>query len=116
MPALFTQIVGWLEFLADAAGVIAVAVALVTGLAPYIRTILGLRPPPSIPEVRSTLGRGLVLSLEIFIAADLFRTILAPTLLDVTVLALTTLIRIALSISLEWELGHLRPDGEGSER
>jgi uncharacterized membrane protein len=44
------------------------------------------------------LSRGLVLSLEIFVAADLLRSVLAPTLLDVAILAVITLVRIALSL------------------
>jgi uncharacterized membrane protein len=103
-PEIFTTIITFLIGLAEALGVIAVGISLVLGLSPYVATFVRHRTLPSIGEVRTRLGRGLVLSLEIFIAADLLRSVLSPTLQDVAVLALTTLIRIALSLSLDYEL------------
>jgi len=88
----------------NAIGAIVVVLAVVSGLYPFAGYVLHLRSPPTPNEVRARLGRGLVLGLEIFIAADLLRSVLAPTLTDVIILAVITLIRIALSISLEYEM------------
>lgn len=57
---------------------------------------------------RSRLGQGLLLGLEILVAADVVRTVaLAPTLQNVIVLGLLVLIRTFLSWSLVVELdGH----------
>ncbi|MGH2459039.1 MAG: DUF1622 domain-containing protein [Chloroflexota bacterium] len=88
----------------NAIGATVVVLAVGSGLSPFIGYVLRLRPVPTPNEVRGRLGRGLVLSLEIFIAADLLRSALAPTLTDVIILALITLIRIALSFSIEYEM------------
>jgi uncharacterized membrane protein len=111
---VFLSVVNFLIGLAEALGVIAVGISLVLGLSPYVATLVRHRTLPSIGDVRTRLGRGLVFSLEIFIAADLLRSVLSPTLEDVGVLALTTLIRIALSLSLDFELKSAS-SGEGQE-
>lgn len=71
---------------------------------------------PTLNDVRNRLGRGLVLSLELFIAADLMRSVLVPTLTDVVVLGLITLIRIALGLSLEYELRFEPPSARQDSR
>lgn len=54
---------------------------------------------------RARLGRGILLGLEILVAADIIATVTAPlTLESVSVLALIVLIRTFLSISLETEI------------
>ncbi len=50
------------------------------------------------------MGRGLVLSLELFIAADLLRLILHPALQEIAVLGVIILLRTILSLSLVYEL------------
>ena len=81
-----------------------VVLSIVAGLYPVVGYLLRLRPLPPPSEGRGRLGRGLVLSLEIFIAAGLLRSVPAPTLTDAVILALITLIRVALSFSLEYEM------------
>jgi len=57
------------------------------------------------PRVRRTLGRTILLGLEVLIIADIVRTIIVdPTLESVGVLGLIVVIRIILSFSLEIEL------------
>ena len=54
---------------------------------------------------RQDLGRGILLGLEILIAADIIRTVaITPTLDDVLVLGLIVLIRTFLSLSLQVEI------------
>jgi uncharacterized membrane protein len=56
-------------------------------------------------RVRRTLGRTILLGLEVLIIADIVRTIIVePTLESVGVLALIVVIRIILSFSLEIEM------------
>jgi len=59
-------------------------------------------------EYKHRLGRALLLSLEILVAADVIRTVaLEPTLMNVSVLGLLVLIRTFLSWSLVVEIeGH----------
>jgi uncharacterized membrane protein len=67
-----------------------------------------LRPEPareSYGELRRTLGRCILVGLEVLIIADIVRTIIvAPTLESVAVLGIIVVIRIALSFSLEVEI------------
>jgi uncharacterized membrane protein len=54
---------------------------------------------------RQTLGRAILLGLELLVAGDIIRTVaVAPTLESVTVLAIIVLIRTFLSIALQLEL------------
>src|SRR5579884_1738445 len=69
----FSAIVGLLIAVINAIGVITVVIAVALGLHPYVASFLRFRSPPTVAEVRAQLGRGLVLSLEIFLAADLLR-------------------------------------------
>jgi uncharacterized membrane protein len=60
--------------------------------------------------VRTYFGRSLLLSLEIFVAADLIRTVaVEPTLQNVLVLGLIVLIRTFLSFSLQVEMDGIMP-------
>lgn len=56
-------------------------------------------------QYRQTLGKGILLGLEILVAGDIIRTVgLAPTLQNVLVLAIIVAIRTCLSWTLEVEL------------
>ncbi len=101
---LLNQIATTFAMVVEAIGVVVVVASVVLGLSPYVGSLLHLRPRPAVGEVRARLGRGLVFSLEILIAADLLRSIITPSLEDVAVLAVITLVRIALSLSLEYEM------------
>ncbi len=57
------------------------------------------------PRVRRTIGRSILLGLEVLIIGDIVRTIIVePTIESVGVLALIVVIRIVLSFSLEIEM------------
>lgn len=59
---------------------------------------------------RQTLGKGILLGLEILVAGDIIRTVaVAPTMRTVLVLAVIVAIRTFLSISLEVELNGRLP-------
>ena len=55
-------------------------------------------------RIRLQLGQHLVLALEFLIAADILKTVLAPTLEDLAFLGGIILIRTVLSISIAYEL------------
>lgn len=60
--------------------------------------------------LRSTLGGGILLGLEILVAADLFRTITsAPSLEDTLILGLIVVIRTVLSMSISIEIEGVLP-------
>jgi uncharacterized membrane protein len=84
----------------DALGVTAILAGIVVSVA------LVFRPDPDrYRAFRQRLGRGILLGLELLVAADIIRTVaVAPTLESVSVLALIVLVRTFLSFSLEVEL------------
>jgi len=59
----------------------------------------------SYSKLRQTLGKSILLGLEILIAADIMATVVAePTLRSVSILGLIVLIRTFLSLSLQVEI------------
>ena len=60
--------------------------------------------PERLTKVRLALAERLVLSLEFLIAADILKTVLAPTLDQLAVLGGVILIRTVLSLSIAYEL------------
>jgi uncharacterized membrane protein len=93
----------------DAVGVITIAggLALATALAAgrLIR-----RESLVYRRYRQDIGRGILLGLELLIAADIIRTVaVSPTLESVAVLAGIVLVRMALSFVLEFEVSGTWP-------
>lgn len=84
-----------------AAAVVAALYRLVVRQLPTRSTV---DPAPAQPDVRLQLGQHLVLALEFMIAADILKTVLAPTLQDLAYLGGIILIRTVLSISIAYEL------------
>ena len=65
----------------------------------------GLRRAEGYQRYRQELGRGILLGLELLVAADIIRTVaVTPTLREVLVLGLIVLIRTFLSMSIQVEL------------
>jgi uncharacterized membrane protein len=90
----------------DAAGVAVIVVAI--GLAGLAFARGKNRDQPfetSYRQLRQSIGRGILLGLELLVAGDIIRTVaIAPTFTSVGVLALIVAIRTFLSFSLEVEL------------
>ena len=71
----------------------------------------------SYEELRRSLGRSILLGLEILVAADIIRTIaITPTFTTVGVLGLIVVVRTFLSFSLEAELDGQWPWKRGRDR
>ncbi len=65
-------------------------------------------------RMRGVFGRGLLLGLEVLVAADLIRTVaVEPTLRNVEVLGILVLIRTLLSFSLDVEIDGVLPWRKG---
>ena len=102
-------ILAWIEFASlgiEILAVVIIIVAIVYGTARYIYQRFTAVPfERSFRLYKSNLGRSLLLSLEILVAADVVRTIaLEATLQSVFVLGLLVLIRTFLSWSLVVEI------------
>ena len=70
----------------------------------------------ALPQGRRRIGRAILLGLELLVAADIIRTVVAPTFRSAGVLGLIVLIRTFLSFALEVELEGRWPWRAGGER
>jgi uncharacterized membrane protein len=91
----------WIEVLAVAVIAVSVVIAVVLG-ARAARTVGAIA---GVEAVKRQIGRGLLLGLDLLIAADIIRTVtLEPTLENVAALGLLVIVRTFLSWSLVVEL------------
>jgi uncharacterized membrane protein len=91
----------WIEILAIAVIAASIVIALVDGF----RTALAVDAVAGVDTVKRQIGRGLLLGLDLLIAADIIRTVtLEPTLENVAALGLLVVVRTFLSWSLVVEL------------
>lgn len=89
--------------------VVGVAIMVTGGLAAFLAAIPASldaeRRPDSYVQLRRTLGRSILLGLEVLILADIIRTIVVDqTFQSVVVLGVIVVVRIVLSLSLEVEI------------
>ena len=91
----------WIEVLAIFVIAVSVVIAVVIG----VRTALTVGAVAGVEAVKRQIGRGLLLGLDLLIAADIIRTVtLEPTLENVAALGLLVIVRTFLSWSLVVEL------------
>ena len=99
----FTEVVEGVGLAVDAAGVLVIVIGLLVALARWIRS--GRQVDHPYRRLRQDIGRGILLGLELLVAADIIRTVaIDPTMESVLVLGLIVLIRTFLSIALQVEL------------
>ena len=111
---IVTTLLAWIEVAALSLELLAVGIIIVVALAStglFARNLLADRRLPAAYErYKVQLGRGLLLGLEMLVAADVVRTVaLQPTLNNVAVLGALVLIRTFLSWSLTMEMEHRWP-------
>jgi len=96
--------IDYITIVIEAIGVSTIFIGLLYSLIVFIRSLFN-KNLNRFGELRQTLGKSILLGLEILIAADIIATVSTePTLKSVTVLGLIVLIRTFLSISLQVEL------------
>ena len=99
----------WASLIIEVVAVIIIAVAIINALSRYVlRTLLRPREGDHYQTLKMSLGKALLLGLEILVAADIVRTVaLEATLESVLVLGILVLIRTFLSWALVVEMeGH----------
>lgn len=102
MEALFTNVVRMATMGIEALGVLVIVVGI--GLA-GVQFVLRHRDLDGYQNLRRSLGRSILLGLELLVAADIVNTVaVEPTLDRVLVLAAIVAIRTFLSLSLEVEV------------
>lgn len=91
----------WIEVLAVLVIAASVVIALVVG----VRTALAIDAVAGVEAIKRQIGRGLLLGLDLLIAADIIRTVtLEPTLENVSALGVLVVVRTFLAWSLVVEL------------
>ncbi len=97
-------------------GVAIIVISLFVAAGFVIRDALARQPAGHLYETgRGIFGRGLLLGLEVFVAADLIRTVAVDaTLTSVGVLGLLVVVRTILSFSLDVEIDGTLPWRRGS--
>lgn len=103
----FTTLVELLARVFDLGGLAALLIGTVAAVVLYARRIIPSRREQSraYRKLREGLGRAILVGLELFIAADIIRTVtIEPTFQSIGVLGLIVLVRTFLSWSLEVEI------------
>ena len=101
----------------DVLGVVVIVVAVaLAGLTAARRRLAGDHPQAVFRGLRQSIGRGVLLGLELLVAGDIIRTVvIEPTFESVGVLGLIVLVRTFLSFSMEVELSGRWPWSRGTE-
>jgi uncharacterized membrane protein len=101
----FDEVVETVGKAVDVVGVIAIIAGGTIAVVAFARNLRDRSGGDAYRALRASLGRSILLGLEILVAADIIRTVAAtPTFQSVGVLAGIVLIRTFLSFSLEVEL------------
>ena len=83
----------------------------------FLRLVTGAPRGHAFNEVRSMLGRAILLGLEVLVVADIIRTIVVtPTLSSAATLGVIVLVRILLSFSIDVEVEGVLPWRRGAPR
>ena len=99
-----------LAWFVEAAAAVVVGVAAVRALVGFLATLRrGTEHDATADAIRLTFGRALALALEFELAADVLKTVVAPTWNDIGLLAAIAILRTGLNYFLEREL-------QGAER
>lgn len=103
------ELIGAIGLAIDVAGVLVILLAIVAAGIGFVRGLMaGMAREVAYRALRQSIGRGILLGLELLVAGDIIRTVaIEPTFNSVVVLAVIVLVRTFLSFSLEVELtGH----------
>jgi uncharacterized membrane protein len=90
----------------DGAGVVVIVLGIVVAAWRFVRGVAARSVfDASYRQLRQSIGRGILLGLELLVAGDIIRTVaITPTFTSIAVVALIVAIRTFLSFSLEVEL------------
>lgn len=99
----FPHIVETTALAIDGAGIVVIVSGLIVAVFRCVRYFRGTEE--AFRRLRQDIGRGILLGLELLVAADIIRTVaVAPTMEGVLILGLIVLIRTFLSMALQVEL------------
>jgi uncharacterized membrane protein len=117
MPITFESAIGILVRVVESIGATVIAISIIIVIWSYVRGLFPGAGMPTFLATRQRLGRGLVLSLEFFIGADIIRTVTTTfTLENILILGAIIVLRTVLSFSLEYELREAQKTERTEER
>jgi uncharacterized membrane protein len=100
---LFKEVAEGVSLAIDGAGVLVIVLGLLVAATRF--TLYGRQAAEPYRQLRQDIGRGILLGLELLVAADIIRTVaVTPTLEGVLILGIIILIRTFLSMALQVEL------------
>jgi uncharacterized membrane protein len=100
----FGEYIEFTSHIVEGIGIFTIFMGVVYSLIVFLFSI-SKKKPNSFIVLRQTLGKSILLGLEILIAADIMSTVVTdPTIESVSILGLIVLIRTFLSLSLQVEL------------
>jgi len=106
----FREVCEWVVKFAEGLGVTILIAGSLLALLAYVRTVLARQRVRAYTEFRNNLGRVILLGLEVFIIADIIRTVtIEPSIETAILLGTIVLVRTFLSFSLEIELEGVLP-------
>ena len=101
----FRELFGVAGYVIEAVGVISIVVGFVLSATWFAGRLRRLEPLDAFRQFRQDLARSIILGLEFLIAGDIIRTVTVDqTLTSAAVLMLIVLIRVMLSLILEFEV------------
>lgn len=113
LHAAFDSAMGGIVLGLEAAAAFIILVAGLRALGGFVLATFRPTPGPSASRsLRHEFGRSLLLALDFTIGSDLLRVALAPTWESVGLAGLVVLVRIALTLVLEYELGKEKETAE----
>lgn len=122
VETLLNEAMHWVTRTIEVAGTVVIVAGIIRAGLSYGRDVMaGRSAEEAFKACRSTLGMGILLGLELLVAADIINTVaIEPTLGSLAVLAGIVLIRTFLSFSLEVEIDGRwpwqKPAGEGEKK
>ena len=106
MDELLLEILHWTTRCIEVGGILVIVIGILYALARFLRQRASDPAQPSrFHQLRSGVGRSILLGLEFLVAADIIATVaIEPTINSLIILAGIVLIRTFLSLSLEVEI------------
>ncbi|MCB1522416.1 MAG: DUF1622 domain-containing protein [Hyphomicrobiaceae bacterium] len=103
-----SAVVEWSTLALEALGVVAILSGVIVAASAFVMRLASDGFEESYTRLRANLGRGILIGLELLIAADILRSlVISPKLESIGVLAGIVLVRTFLSFSLQVEIdGH----------
>jgi uncharacterized membrane protein len=123
-PEFFRTTANILALIIEGAGILTIFIAVVIGFFFFLRNLGRTEFKKSYSDLRENIGRGILIGLELLVAADIMGTVAVnPTFENLGVLGLVVLIRTFLSFAIDaeihgrwpWNAAQVKREAKGGE-